>query len=376
MAHPGPIDEDLLLRRIRHVAADLQRQTEGLFRAPYHLLHRITPEESKDRIAVDFLLLTNGDGDEDDWNDTMPYATVVYGLENSLMGKILTATCEGVGSLMGHMVGSFLFLLQYRMAMELHTRLFSLDNDTNDSAHGAKTIYSMLIYQDGLDVTMRTMTEEKWGIIEKAYIDNKSPSESTYPEMIGIPYSPNEVLRHKVALLWNTSLTRIHERVIKEKEGPQNPWNSDATVDRIMNTFMIPMVSKPAGGFSSFSIDMTSKQTKRSRRSKRSKRSKSMKRARGGAQGAPLDQAFSGVVPPSEEYRPILKSIHGGACGRQHGGDGVVYQAANLALAPAVYAPTKGRRGRKRSARRRKTRAPGHALPPGFGQMVQSFRPI
>jgi hypothetical protein len=375
MAHPGPIDEDLLLRRIRHVAADLQRQTEGLFRAPYGLLHRITPEESKDRIAVDFLLSTHGT-----WDDTMPYATVVYGLENSLMGKILTATCEGVGSLMGHMVGSFLFLLQYRMAMELQTRLFSLDNDTNDSAHGAKTIYSMLIYQDGLDVTMRTMTEEKWGIIEKAYIDNKSPSESTYPEMIGIPYSPNEVLRHKAALLWNTSLTRIHERVIQEKKGPQNPWSPDATVDGIMNTFMFPMVSKKTGGFSSFSIDMTSKQSKRSRRSRRSKRSKSMKRAlgvtRGGAQGAPLEHAFSGVVLPSDMYRPILKPMHG-----QQGGDGVVYQA-NLAPAPApapapaVYAPTKGRKRRRSVKRKGKARGPGHALPPGFGQMVQSFRPL
>ena len=109
-----------------------------------------------------------------------------------------------------------------------------------------------------------------------------------------------------------------------------------------------------------------------------------MKRAIGGAQGAPLEHAFSGVVLPSDVYRPILKPMHGGACGRIQGGDGVVYHAANLATAPApaVYAPTKARRGRRRSAKRKgKARGPGHALPPGFGhtaqgQIVQSFRPI
>ena len=114
------------------------------------------------------------------------------------------------------------------------------------------------------------------------------------------------------------------------------------------------------------------KHSKRAKHTKRSKRSKSMKRSRGGTQGAPLDQAFSGVVLPSDVYRPILKPMIGG--------DGVVYQApANLA-AP-VYAPMKGRRGRRRSVKRKgKARAPGHApghaLPQGFGQMVQSFRPL
>ena len=118
------------------------------------------------------------------------------------------------------------------------------------------------------------------------------------------------------------------------------------------------------------------KHTKR-RGTKRLKRSgtKRSKRSRGGAQGAPLDQAFSGVVLPSDVYRPILKPMHGG--------DGFAYQGANLA--PAVYAPTKARRGRRRSAKRKgKARglAPGHALPvghalpQGFGQMVQSFRPL
>ena len=106
-----------------------------------------------------------------------------------------------------------------------------------------------------------------------------------------------------------------------------------------------------------------------------------MKRAIGGAQGAPLEHAFSGVVLPSEVYRPILKPMHGGACGRIQGGDGVVYQA-NLAPAPApapapaVYAPTKGRKRRRSVKRKGKARGPGHALPQGFGQMVQSFRPL
>ena len=123
------------------------------------------------------------------------------------------------------------------------------------------------------------------------------------------------------------------------------------------------------------------KRSKRSKHSKRSKRSKSMKRSHGGAQGAPLDQAFSGVVLSSDF--PILKPMMGG--------DGFAYQGANLAVpaAPAapVYAPMKGRRGRRRSVKRsvkRKGKArglpvgqpPGHALPQGFGQMVQSFRPL
>lgn len=129
--------------------------------------------------------------------------------------------------------------------------------------------------------------------------------------------------------------------------------------------------------FSSFFVDMTRRVT---RGTKRSKRSKSMKRSRGathgGAQGAPLDQAFSGVVLPSDVYRPILKPMHGG--------DGFAYQGVNLAAPAApVYAPMKGRRGRRRSVKRsvkRKGKArglpPGHALPPGFGQVVQSFRPL
>ena len=85
-----------------------------------------------------------------------------------------------------------------------------------------------------------------------------------------------------------------------------------------------------------------------------------------------MDQAFTGVVLPSDVYRPILKPMHGGA----YGGDGFAYQA-NHPPVPAV--PMKGRRGKKRSVKRRgKARAlpPGHALPHGFGQMVQSFRPL
>ena len=139
-----------------------------------------------------------------------------------------------------------------------------------------------------------------------------------------------------------------------------------------------------------------SKRLTRSKRVTRSKQSKRLTRSRGGAQGAPLDQAFSGVVLPSDVYRPILKPMHGGACGRAHGGacgrahggDGFAYQAN---LQPAVHvAPVKGRRARvKRSVKRRgKARGlpvglppghalpVGHALPQGFGQMVQSFRPL
>jgi len=106
------------------------------------------------------------------------------------------------------------------------------------------------------------------------------------------------------------------------------------------------------------------KRLTRSKRSKQSKRSKRVTRSRGGAQD--LDKAFTGVVLPSHVYHPILKPMHGG--------DGFAYQAVNQPMAPI-----KGRRGKKRSIKRRgKARAlpPGHALPPGFGQIVQSFRPL
>ena len=132
--------------------------------------------------------------------------------------------------------------------------------------------------------------------------------------------------------------------------------------------------------FSSFLVDMT-RRVKRSdttrslkHKTKRSLKHKT-KRSRGGAQGAPLEHAFSGVVLPSDVYRPILKPMNGG--------DGYAYQAS-------LPVPMKGRRGKKRSVRRRgKARMPvghalppghalpvGHALPPGFGQTVQSFRPL
>ena len=122
---------------------------------------------------------------------------------------------------------------------------------------------------------------------------------------------------------------------------------------------------------------MTRRVKRSMKRSKRSLKHKT-KRSRGGAQGALLEHAFSGVVLPSDVYRPILKPMNGGACGKAHGGDGYAYQAS-LPAAPMV--PMKGRRGKKRSVRRRgKARAPGlppgHALPPGFGQTVQSFRPL
>lgn len=380
MAHPNHIDsdEDSLVRRISDMAADLQRRTEGLFQAPYRLEHRIIPPRAKNTyltVAVLFVLSKN----ENDIDTGASYTIVVYSLEHGPLGKVLTATCTEVYSSIGRMVGSFLFLLQYRLAIELHTHLFLLDNMTDVPTRGANGVYSILIYQNDLDVDMKTMNKEGWNTVQNAYMTHRLPSESTSLEMLGIPYPSNEASRHKVALLWNAALTRIHDRVVNEDA--DTPWKTKATVTRIMNAFMLPSrmtLSRKRDEFSRFSIDMTRREQHITRSKKRNIRSmKRSKRAshskRGGAQGAPLDQAFSGVVLPSEVYQPILKPMHGG--------DGVVYQAANLA-APAVYPPTKALRGRvKRSAKRkRKARAPGlppgHALPPGFGQMVQSFRPL
>ena len=58
MSHSGPT-EDQLLRRIRDTAAHLQSQTEGFFRAPYRLEHRVIPsaaDEAHPRVTVVFLL--------------------------------------------------------------------------------------------------------------------------------------------------------------------------------------------------------------------------------------------------------------------------------------------------------------------------------
>jgi len=253
MAHPGNTYHDSLIRRISDVAADLQRRTEGLFEAPYRLEHRIVPSHvgnTHPTVTVVFLLSMN----ENNVGDGAPYTAVVYGLEHGPLGEVLTASCTDVYSSMGHIVGSFLFLLQYRLAMELHTLLFSMDNMTTDWNRGARGIYSMLIYQHELDVDMNEMNEDGWKTVQDTYMAHRIPLHNSGPEMIGIPYPSNEESRHAVALLWNAALTRIHDRVVNEDA--DTPWKPKATVTRIMNTFMLPsrmassrMVPKRQVGF-------------------------------------------------------------------------------------------------------------------------------
>jgi hypothetical protein len=163
------------------------------------------------------------------------HASVVYTVEDGL------AVCDHVDSAIGHRVGSFLFLLHYRLAIECGVRLFTLDNMTDDPPRAARGIYSMLICQEGRE------GEE----IPLAYLDHMegriprpgnvvgalhgpeistTPSGSTIsavpkgPEMVGVPYVPHSNL---VVRAWNAALRRLRDRVFtlwsRENEG--SPWS-------------------------------------------------------------------------------------------------------------------------------------------------------
>jgi hypothetical protein len=267
----NPPNMDQLMDRIREIAAQLQHRVEGLFRAPYRLEYQIIPpraESAHPNIAVIFSLLKNGGyGHNATGNEVVtPHVTVFYNLDNSPMGQVITAVCPSVDSPIGHMVGSFLFLLQYRMSIEVGARLFMLDNMTEDPIRGAEGIYSMLIYKHDLDLDVDEMNEAQWKLIHNTYMAPRTPIVVNGPEMVGVPFTSNSASQLEVFLLWNASLVRIYNRVIQENEQNQNnPWKSQSTITRLMNAFMFPsrmlssrmVPSKKEGGFSLFSINRT-----------------------------------------------------------------------------------------------------------------------
>ena len=191
------------------VVTALYQKAVPLFRPPYYLEYTVTPH-SKSCIVL-FALR------KDDWY--VAHASVVYTVDGR-------AVCDHVDSAIGHRVGSFLFLLHYRLAIECGVRLFTLDNMADDPPRAARGIYSMLISQEGRE------GEE----IPLAYLDHmegRIPRPGNVvghlsgPEMVGVPYVPGSSL---VVRAWNVALRRLWDRVStmwshKNGENRGSPWS-------------------------------------------------------------------------------------------------------------------------------------------------------
>ena len=195
--------------------AALYQKAVPLFRPPYYLEYTVTPHS---RSCVVLFALRKDDL-------YVAHASVVYAMNDR------TAVCDHVDSAIGHHIGSFLFLLHYRLAMEYGVRLFTLDNMTDDPLRAARGIYSMLIWEEGRE------REE----IPLAYLDHMEgrpprpgnvvgrsgstiPVAPWGPEMVGVPYVPGSSL---VVRAWNVALRRLWDRVStlwSAKKGG-NPWS-------------------------------------------------------------------------------------------------------------------------------------------------------
>lgn len=188
------------------VVTALYQKAVPLFRPPYYLEYTVTPHSKS---CVVLFALRKGD-----WY--VAHASVVYTVDSR-------AVCDHVDSAIGHRVGSFLFLLHYRLAMECGVRLFTLDNMTDDPPRAARGIYSMLIWEEGRE------GEE----IPLAYLDHmegRPPRPGNVvghlsgPDMIGVPYVPESNL---VVRAWNVALRRLWDRVLtlwSPKNGG-SPWS-------------------------------------------------------------------------------------------------------------------------------------------------------
>lgn len=185
-------------------AHELYEKATGLFRAPYVFAYTITPQYSS--CVVRFMLVNDHE---------VAYVSVVYQEKD----MVRTAVCQHVDSVIGHRVGSFLFLLQYRLAMECGVRLFTLDNMTDDPPRAARGIYSLLIWEEGRE------GEE----ILQAYLDHmegRRPRPGhvegalSGPEMVGVPYIPDSRL---VARAWNVALRRLGVQTLWSRENPWSP---------------------------------------------------------------------------------------------------------------------------------------------------------
>ena len=222
------------------VLTALYQKAVPLFRPPYYLEYTITP---RPRCYVVLFALR-----KEDWY--VAHASVVYVLHD------LTAVCDHVDSAIGHRVGSFLFLLHYRLAMECGVRLFTLDNMTDDPLRAARGIYSMLMWEEGREgeeiplayldymegrlprpgnviggLSGPEISSTPSGSTRPAALSgpeiSSTPSGSTRPaalsgpEMVGVPYIPNCRL---VVRAWNVALRRLRDRV-STLWSPMSPWS-------------------------------------------------------------------------------------------------------------------------------------------------------
>jgi len=193
------------------VVTALYQKAVPLFRPPYYLEYTITP---RPRCSVVLFALRKDDC-------YVAHASVVYTIEG-------LAVCDHVDSAIGHRVGSFLFLLHYRLAMECGVRLFTLDNMTDDPPRAARGIYSMLIWEEG----------REGDEIPLAYLDHmegRRPGNVVLkgPEMVGVPC----VSKSSVAQAWNAALRRLRDRVLM-MQSPKSPWSS--SVREIMRPLFLP----------------------------------------------------------------------------------------------------------------------------------------
>jgi len=186
------------------VLTALYQKAVPLFRPPYYLEYTITP---RPRCYVVLFALR-----KEDWY--VAHASVIYVLHD------LTAVCDHVDSAIGHRVGSFLFLLHYRLAMECGVRLFTLDNMTDDPPRAARGIYSMLIWEEGRE-------GEEIPLAYLDYMEGRPPRPGNVmgalsgPEMVGVPYIPNCRL---VVRAWNVALRRLRDRM-STLWSPISPWS-------------------------------------------------------------------------------------------------------------------------------------------------------
>jgi hypothetical protein len=197
------------------VITALYQKAVPLFRPPYYLEYTIT---HRPRCHVVLFALR-----KDDWY--VAHASVIYTIDG-------LAVCDHVDSAIGHRVGSFLFLLHYRVAMECGVRLFTLDNMTDDPPRAARGIYSMLIWEEG----------REGDEIPLAYLDHMEGrwpgnvvGAMKGPEMVGVP-----CLKSSVAQAWNAALRRLRDRVLmmQSLKNGENPWSP--SVREIMRPLFLP----------------------------------------------------------------------------------------------------------------------------------------
>jgi hypothetical protein len=190
------------------VVTALYQKAVPLFRPPYYLEYTVTLHS---RNCVVLFALRKGD-----WY--VAHASVVYTVDDS------RAVCDHVDSAIGHHVGSFLFLLHYRLAIECGVRLFTLDNMTDDPPRAARGIYSMLIWKEGRE-------GEEIPLAYQDHMEGRPPRPGNVvgalqgPDMVGVPYVPESNL---VVRAWNVALRRLWDRVLtlwSPKNGG-SPWSS------------------------------------------------------------------------------------------------------------------------------------------------------